>query len=594
MNNWKGLSIIFLLFCSTQGLADNIIQIDSKFNIIGKEIKKIEGHSDNKLIAFIKDQYAGLGYEYVPISFNEDGSLYIDDSYASIKKIVFKGVGAEHNKKLKEILDLKRNYLFGGWKIEGRSLIRGLNRIKNHYHNNGRPKTNIKSGVKDGVLYIDIQVGKLVRVVETNIKSDINNIELFDRIYGAFEGGKLYSKSTVEKVLMNIKGYLDNNGYVDGVINVDNQEVENGVILNIEIKAGEIYKFGSVGLDGWLLDEGYIFKYIKEGDIYNLGLLKLEILNLNKKRLFKGITPQAIKLGNSINTTIKLVKQKTGLILGGATLAGNDPTIYLKVKEDNFLNRGYMGELSVASNDSGLEIDSNLFIDEKNRISIKVGSFGLGGDSKKYSISWDRSDAGENGMFYGVGVNRYTNCEVCGRYGVEIKYGVRWSRVDNEKNISGGNNGYVSGIAVINEEKNEYFLNGNRKDYFDVGEGIILKTNIFTSFGANGNYFEQKPNAFKLRGIDPTGIDVGDKNSFIFRNKIDLYKKVSILDNQLYVGPYIDMIGLLNKPKDTKSIMGGSVNFETGVGLVELYYGMPFDQSGMLDTKAGIILNNRF
>lgn len=591
----KILLIITCLLCSTGVLADKKLIIESKYGLIGSEIMVADELSAGNIKLLIQKEYRRYGYEEVGVTIGDKGQYLVDDMENVINKIEISGNSVYTKEQVIDELGLDRLFLRSGWKIQGLSLINGLNKIKKLYHDNGRPRVNIKSGVKNKTLFIDISEGGLIRVLETRIKSDINNIELFDRINETFIGGKVYSKARMESLLMDIKKYLDENGHVDGVINVENVEIgTSGVILDIEIKAGDVYKFGDVSLSGWELDNEYTYKHIRTGDVYNLNSVRLEVLELHKKNLFKSIIPDAIKVGGVVNVDIVLKKKKTGIIHGGATLTGENPTIYLKIKEDNFLNKGIVADFSLSRNKDSVELESKFKIDEESELNIGISDYSvIGGESRKYSLNWMEKKS-NNGQYYGVGLVGYDNCSECGDFGVEIKYGLRWTRVDNNLDISEGNSGYIEAIGVMNEGDDNYFLNGNINNYTSFGDGIILKNNIFISGGVNGSYFEQKPNAFSLRGINQSGIIVDEDLSLIFRNKTDLYKKIDILGSKISMGPYIDIIGSKKDLENTKYAVGGSISFETGVGLVEMYYGTPFNKNNTMESVGGIILNNRF
>ena len=577
-------------------LADKKIIIDSKYELSGKEIFVKDGYLKKDVMAFIIDNYRLYGYEDVEVNFGENDTIEVLDDEAEIYKIQISGNNQYKEKELISILNLEEMIFSSGWMIKGKSLVEGLNDIKSHYHDNGLPRVKLKSRVKAGELFIHIDEGVVVRVLETEIKSDITNIELFERIISEFEGGKKFSNKQVRIVLSEIKSYLDNNGFVDGVINVENKEVgNNGVILIIEIKAGKQYTFGKISLSGWALDNEYKYKFMNPGDIYSLEKIKNEVDAINNKKLFKSIIPDVKKIGNNVNVNIKLEKMKTGIILGGASLNGPTPNIYIKIKEDNFLNKGITADLSVSGNSKNLELLSKLRFDNNSEFIIRINDYSeVGGDSRKYSVSWNEQKSLVDGFYYGVGLNSYVNCERCGGFGVQVNLGIKWNKINNTKNPSSGNSGYAEAIGIFNEAGNEYFVNGKYINYLDVGDGIVLKNEIFGSLGVNGNYFEQEPNAFILRGINQSGLEVSETKSLVFKNKMDLYKKIDIFGNGFSFGPYLDIIGTHKDFDNTRIIAGGSVNFKTGIGNVGLYYGMPFGDPQMEDTIGGIMLNNVF
>jgi outer membrane protein assembly factor BamA len=592
----KTLLIFCQLFYSAVVLADKKIIIDSKYALSGKEIYVKDDYLKNDVLSFITEGYRLYGYEDVKVIFGENDTIEVLDDDAEIYKIFISGNKQYEEKELIRILNLDEMIFSAGWMIKGKSLVEGLNGIKNHYHDNGLPRVRLKSRVKDGELFIHIDEGVVVRVLETEIKSDITNIELFERIMSEFEGGKRFSNKRVRAVLSEIKNYLDNNGFVDGVINVENKEVgDNGVILVIKIKAGEQYTFGKISLSGWELDNEYKYKYIHPGDIYSLNKIKNEVDFINNKKLFRSIIPDVTKIGNNVNVNINLEKMKTGIIMGGASLNGPTPNIYIKIKEDNFLNKGITADLSVSGNSKNLELLSKLRFDNNSEFIIRINDYSeVGGDSRKYSVSWHEQKSLADGFYYGVGLNSYVNCVRCGGFGVQVNLGVKWNNINDAKNPSSGNSGYAEAIGIFNEAGSEYFVNGKYINYVDAGDGIVLKNEIFVSMGVNGNYFEQEPNAFILRGINQGGLEVGETKSLVFKNKMDLYKKIEIFGNEFSFGPYLDIIGTHKDFDNSRLIAGGSVNFKTGIGNVGLYYGMPFGHSGMDDTVGGIMLNNVF
>lgn len=596
MKTLKALIIFCQLFYSAVVLADKKIIIDSKYALSGKEIYVKDDYLKNDVRSFITEGYRLYGYEDVKVVFGENDTIEVLDDEAEIYKILISGNKQYEEKELIRILNLEEMIFSAGWMIKGKSLVEGLNGIKNHYHDNGLPRVRLKSRVKDGELFIHIDEGVVVRVLETEIKSDITNIELFERIMNEFEGGKRFSNKRVRAVLSEIKNYLDNNGFVDGVINVENKEVgDNGVILVIKIKAGEQYTFGKISLSGWELDNEYKYKYIRPGDIYSLNKIKNEVDFINNKRLFRSIIPDVTKIGNNVNVNINLEKMKTGIIMGGASLNGPTPNIYIKIKEDNFLNKGITADLSVSGNSKNLELLSKLRFDNNSEFIIRINDYSeVGGDSRKYSVSWHEQKSLADGFYYGVGLNSYVNCVQCGGFGVEVNLGVKWNNINDAKNPSSGNSGYAEAIGIFNEAGSEYFVNGKYINYVGVGDGIVLKNEIFVSMGVNGSYFEQEPNAFILRGINQGGLEVGETKSLVFKNKMDLYKKIEILGNEFSFGPYLDIIGTHKDFDNSRLIAGGSVNFKTGIGNVGLYYGKPFGHSGMDDTVGGIMLNNVF
>lgn len=569
--------------------------IESNYALAGKEITIKDGFAEKEVFLYLKEIYKRFGYEDVDISLDEDKINIFDAGYG-ISEIQITGNLALSADALIKILDLKRKLIFSGWKIEGKSLIRGLQNIRTHYHNNGRPRVNIKSGVNNHILHINIDEGVLVRVLETNIKSDITNIELFDRITSEFDGGKIYSRMGVDSVLSDIKNYLDNNGYVDGVINVENKEIgDNGVILEIDIIGGKVYTFGNITMDGWGLDSKYQYRYLHSGNIYSLDAIRHEVRSLNNKQLFKSIIPDVTKTGDLVDINIRLTKKKTGIILGGATLTGSNPNVYLRVREDNFFNKGIVADFSLSGNNQNLELLSMLTFDDNSELTFKVNDFATELDvARKYTLGWRQQKDKLIGLFYGVNGVLYDGCMGCGEYGVEVNIGLRWSQVDDYSNPLSGSVGYIEAIGIFNENKNSYFANLQQINYLDLGNNVIFKNNLFASVGINGDYFSQEPNAFVLRGIDNHGLQVNDNTSILFKDKIDVYKKVDMFDKEVIFGPYLDVIGTRENIGMTKYIAGGAVSLETGVGMLELYYGIPFDKHSTLDSVGGIILNNRF
>lgn len=599
MNNkidltWKTIVMIVMVALSSISYSfqdKDTYNIKSNYKVMTNGIEILGTPNVVALKTIIKEKYKLLGYADVGVVVNGDNIEILDDKWL-IEQVIILGVDESEKPELLQMVGM------GGWLlsevnyIEGFSLLDGLKKIKEHYINNGYPDIEIDYDVIENSLEISIRKGVKVKILSVNIRSDLINTELFDKINQLLEKESDHSDFKIQSAVEIAKTYLDNNGYASGKISVNiNRISKKYEIINIEIFGNGVKFINNVKLDGWELEKEYQFKFIKKGEVYKVKNLKSEIRSLQFTQLYKEIKYFVESDGADINIRILLTPNKTTTIYGGAEIQNERSMVILRLTQKNFLNKGikFINSVSVGSGE-GLYSSSVTLEDDINiRYSYKV--FDMDGDLKgtRQQLTYQKNNTLENKYFQVFGISE--GCDICvTSHGIGVGAGKTWKYINNVLDPNDGNITKIAGDVIFKSQSIGVIGDAHHTLFSNDFKPIYIKNNLLIGFGYNESYIARNRNKASIRGYTPSSFNQYD--NIIIKNSTDLYTIKSIYDSKIKFGAYLDLYDEKKNRNNQEITYGLSASILTSHGNIEIYKGL-YSRRGN-EAKVGLNFNQKF
>ncbi len=342
--------------------------------------------------------------------------VYLVQEKPIVREITFEGNKEIANDKLKEALEFRLNSVFSA-----KDLAKSVVKMKKLYNDDGYYLADIQTEVKktsssDMKVFIKIVEGKKVLIEE--IRLDGNKAFSNRKIKGLMDtkekwfmswltGAGTYKEEVLTNDALLIADHYLNNGYVNVKVGepvVKLNDAKTALDVSIGITEGELYRIGSIGFKGELLDpEADLRTKLKSepGSVFNRSILRTDIGTLtdvygDKGYAFATINPQTrlddekksvdmtfdvdkgelvtierINIAGNPKTRDKVIRREVRVSEGGLYSSTG-----LKRSKQNLMNLGFFEEANVATAKGSAANKLNVNIDVKEK---PTGTFSIGG-----------------------------------------------------------------------------------------------------------------------------------------------------------------------------------------------------------------------
>ena len=322
-------------------LSNDLKSIKSKFKSIGFYFTDVEAYIDeidNNLV-------------------NIELKIDIGDK-SKISRISFIGDKIYKNKKLKSII-VSEEYKF--WKfISGKKYLQeqliniDKRLLKNFYLNKGFYNVSINTSfaklIKENEfeLIFNIEAGKRINFGKLNINLpndfNINNYDNINKIFKKLEG-EPYSINSVNKILDEIDNITIQDEFKTVNATVEEEIIENKLNINFIIQETEKFFVERINIYGNNITRESVIRNqleIDEGDPFSFILSNKSENNIKSLNFFKSVNTEVINGSdeNSKIINIKVEEKATGEISAGAGGGTEGATIFVGIKENNYLGKG--------------------------------------------------------------------------------------------------------------------------------------------------------------------------------------------------------------------------------------------------------------
>ena len=322
-------------------LSNDLKSIKSKFKSIGFYFTDVEAYIDeidNNLV-------------------NIELKIDIGDK-SKISRISFIGDKIYKNKKLKSII-VSEEYKF--WKfISGKKYLQeqliniDKRLLKNFYLNKGFYNVSINTSfaklIKENEfeLIFNIEAGKRINFGKLNINLpndfNINNYDNINKIFKKLEG-EPYSINSVNKILDEIDNITIQDEFKTVNATVEEEIIDNKLNINFIIQETEKFFVERINIYGNNITRESVIRNqleIDEGDPFSFILSNKSENNIKSLNFFKSVNTEVINGSdeNSKIINIKVEEKATGEISAGAGGGTEGATIFVGIKENNYLGKG--------------------------------------------------------------------------------------------------------------------------------------------------------------------------------------------------------------------------------------------------------------
>lgn len=588
------LLILLLTFLSSIAYSSSenaMYNIVSDYKIIVSDIKVVDQSRYEEIKAMIKGKYKTLGYADVPVII-KGNEIEIMDASWEINEVIIKGIEEEKKPEVERIMELSGGLLSGVSLIQGTSLLNALKNIELHYVNNGYPDIKIDYNVINDELEVNLDTGSKIKILSVNIRSDLRNTELFDKINQLLEKESLHSNSKIHTAVRMTKTYLDNNGYADGKISVNiNRISEKYEIISLSIFGNGVKLINKVKLYGWNLGKEYNFKHLKEGGVYKVKDLQNEIRSLKLLQLHEEIKYGVVVEGGLVNINIALTPRKTTTIYVGAEVQNDRSTAILRLTEKNFLNKGwkFVNLLSFGSDES--KYISAITLEDDVRLSYSYKKFDMTGDTFgiRHQLTYQKNNNPGNKYFQIYGITE--DCDTCVvSYGVGLGSGKTWEFVDNTLDPRDGSVTKISGDLIFKSKSIGLLGDFRYTLYNNKLKPLYVKNDLLVGVGRDESYVVRNRNKVSIRGYTPSTHN--QDNNIVIRNSTDIYGVKSIFDTQIKFGAYLDLYDEKKNRSNQEIVSGLSARIFTSRGDIEIYRGLYSKKN--IEQKLGLTFSQKF
>jgi hypothetical protein len=509
-----------------------------------------------------------------------------------LKRVVFIGLMLISLFSIGAPIDIKGNNTYDTKLLLSVYEDTGLAGVIGKYRMNGYAMVRVGIGKNEDdeeVLVID--EGRQIKILKTNINSDIYNAELFDLIYASLDN-KLFYQKQLDEVVSEIKNYLDANGYLRGGITIGNTVVsQNGVLVNIRIEGGIQYKIGSISMEMDGEEDLITGVGLNEGEIANLIKIRSVITEMQRNNVYANADADLELEGDIVNIKYVGNKGKSGIIRGGLKYDGIENNVYLSIKENNFLGKQMVAEGSINYTQNKYAVRLKLGLMDGTEFSGFSGLAGSKDGNKVYENKIKFSRIGYDGKLkWYVGATDYNgDCIGCNTVMADLGLVM----VGEEVHFLNGKwlfKAWTSNsIDVMKGTDKSISVGGILKVDADVGALGMLKANGSVEYGyVVGNtynkYMSKNPG---VRGAG--GLILLDNGKYRFaKGNLMTHKKIPVFKGSINTGLFVDG-AIIKKPIASYGVY---ISSEVGGSELELYYAKKI--RGNIEEGVGFKLKNDF
>lgn len=410
-----------------EGGVFNPLLLNQHANSLKEELSLI-GKQEAKVDVEIKPVVNENQETEVAVQFNID-----EGETTKINKIQFQNNEVLSSKKLTRLMKLDeknwRSQIFRTNRLNQHTLRSDLEKIVNHYQNNGYLMANVenvefeqvdtKGKKKEQNVKIILNEGKQFHFLKPNVSISPNVQEILtpaelDKLI-VFKENELYNKDKVVQSSENIKKFLSNRGYALNDVELEFEPVEvdgkNMVQFNMAVKSGNQVQIRNVTVSGNKKTKTEtVLQNVKQktGEIYDLSKLQVSKDKLNQTGYFAEVDMQSKPVSeNEVDINIDVKERRTGSLQASlGYMQDYGIALGLSAEDKNFMGSGK----TVGANISHNKIQKNAEINYydpyflKNGTSLDLTAFGNSYDPTKQKDNLQNYKTNKYGLSATLGI----------------------------------------------------------------------------------------------------------------------------------------------------------------------------------------------
>ena len=295
----------------------------------------------------------------VDTQFSKDGGvevIFVVEEIPSVGEVTFVGNDALDTADLRDVISIKRGVTFKEHLVKDT-----VQKLTTHYHEKAffLVRVNVDTAVNTNGLVdvtVTIEEGEKIKIDEIRFvgaKSfDDDDLKDFMEteetgLFSFINESGIYKKDVLKVDVLRLEAFYQDNGYIrvrvyEPQIEVNREDKE--IYIEIKIEEGLQYKFGKITVQdvgdfsGQDLQEGL---KSKPGAVYNISLLREDILNITEKFSEKGFAYTDVNPKAAINDETRTVDLNIQIDSGRKVFVGKINVIGNTRTRDNVIRREF-------------------------------------------------------------------------------------------------------------------------------------------------------------------------------------------------------------------------------------------------------------
>ncbi len=282
--------------------------------------------------------------------------IFVVKEIPSVGEVTFSGNDALDTSDLRDVIAIKRGVTFRGHLVKDT-----IQKLTAYYHEKAFFLVHVDvdtqinaNGLVDAT--ININEGEKVKIDEIrfvgNKTFDADDLEDVmetgeDWLFSFIDDSGIYKKDMLKVDVLRLEAFYQDNGFIrvhvhEPIIEVNREEKE--IIIEIKIEEGQQYKFGKITVqDGEEFSGEELLADLKSktGDVYNISLLRADVLNIAEKFSEKGYAYADVSPKSTIDDEKKIVDLKIQIDPGRKVYVGKINVTGNTRTRDNVVRREF-------------------------------------------------------------------------------------------------------------------------------------------------------------------------------------------------------------------------------------------------------------